>query len=160
MAKIGARVRIRTKIAAPTERVWAEVQTPRLFLHITAPLVRFAPVSGEIPAEFEEGRFDVKLKLFGVVPMGEQAIVVTKHVGQEDGALVWKIRDNGFSRMIPKWDHWIVLRRTGPAETLYEDDVTIEAGLLTPFIWAFAALFYRWRQHRWRGLARSGFRYA
>lgn len=36
----------------------------------------------------------------------------------------------------------------------YSDVVDIEAGALTPVVAAFAALFYRYRQRRWRRLAR------
>jgi hypothetical protein len=43
--------------------------------------------------------------------------------------------------------------------TLYRDQVTIQAGMFTPFIWLFAQLFYRHRQRRWRQLARTGFNY-
>jgi len=35
--------------------------------------------------------------------------------------------------------------------------VTIEAGILTPFVWLFARLFYAHRQRRWAALAAKGF---
>jgi hypothetical protein len=37
--------------------------------------------------------------------------------------------------------------------------ITVQAGLLTPFVWLFANLFYRYRyrQSRWRGLVASRF---
>ncbi|NBB24765.1 DUF3703 domain-containing protein [Porphyrobacter sp. SLTP] len=39
--------------------------------------------------------------------------------------------------------------------THYSDEVEVSAGALTPFIWAFAQIFYWHRQRRWRGLANS-----
>lgn len=39
------------------------------------------------------------------------------------------------------------------------DRVEVKAGLLTPFIWAYASLFYHYRQHRWRRLVEGGFAY-
>ncbi|MBN8607821.1 MAG: hypothetical protein J0L81_12970 [Caulobacterales bacterium] len=41
---------------------------------------------------------------------------------------------------------------------LYRDRVRVEAGLLTPGVWMFAALFFRWRQMRWRALVKRGFK--
>jgi len=35
--------------------------------------------------------------------------------------------------------------------------VTIKAGVLTPFVWLFARLFYAHRQRRWATLAAKGF---
>jgi hypothetical protein len=35
------------------------------------------------------------------------------------------------------------------------DEVDIAAGHMTPIVWAFAQVFYRHRQHRWRALART-----
>jgi hypothetical protein len=57
-----------------------------------------------------------------------------------------------------RWDHWIAIEpeRRG---TRYTDTVHIDAGLLTPLIVAFARIFYRHRQRRWRRLAKSGFAY-
>ena len=42
---------------------------------------------------------------------------------------------------------------TADGRTRYSDEVLIEAGLLTCFVWAFAQWFYRHRQRRWRHVA-------
>ena len=55
--------------------------------------------------------------------------------------------------MIRKWDHWITVAPNPDGSTDYRDEVEISAGVLTPFVWIFAQLFYRHRQRRWRGLA-------
>jgi len=61
--------------------------------------------------------------------------------------------------LIKKWDHRITIDPSGTG-TLYRDHVIIEAGVFTFFIWAFAQIFYRHRQRRWRQLVASGFDYA
>jgi hypothetical protein len=45
------------------------------------------------------------------------------------------------------------------AGVVYRDRVEVRAGVLTPFIWVFAQIFYRHRQRRWRRLAANGFDY-
>jgi hypothetical protein len=43
--------------------------------------------------------------------------------------------------------------------THYTDQVEIQAGLLTPLVWALASIFYRYRQFRWRRLVAADFAY-
>lgn len=144
-----------TIIALPPETVWAEVQTAKLLMHIAWPLVRFSPVSDEPFEAFKPGgRYPMKLRLFGVVPFGTQWIVTSVHQ-PETGVWPKQLRDNGHSALISKWDHWITIAPTESGGTFYSDEVEISAGIVTPFIWAFAQLFSWHRQRRWRGLART-----
>lgn len=68
-----------------------------------------------------------------------------------------RLRDNGHSVLISKWDHWVTVTPGPNGGTNYSDEVEVSAGALTPFIWAFAQIFYWHRQRRWRGLAKSLF---
>lgn len=148
------KVDLSTKIDLPPETVWEELQTASLLMHIAWPLLRFVPVGTEPLEAFKPGgRYLVKLRLFGVLPCGAQWIVTSVHAAEEE----WpkKLRDNGYSAMIRTWDHWITVRPSADGSTDYRDEVEISAGLLTPIIWTFAQLFYRHRQRRWRGLART-----
>ena len=133
--------------------VWSEVQTARRLVHITWPLMRFVPVGDQPLEHFKPGgRYQVKLRLFGVLPFGTHWIVTSVH-GPETGQWPKRLRDNGYSALIDKWDHWITVTPDVGGGTRYSDDVEISAGIMTPFIWAFAQVFYRHRQQRWRGLA-------
>jgi len=42
-----------------------------------------------------------------------------------------------------------------PGRCGYTDQIDIQAGILTPPIWLFAHIFYRYRQRRWRHLVRA-----
>ncbi|MDK2757619.1 MAG: DUF3703 domain-containing protein [Blastomonas fulva] len=144
-----------TLIALKPQTVWAEVQTAGLLQHIAWPLVRFIPVDDAAFDRFEPGgRYQVKLRLFGMVPFGTQWIVSSLH--EADGTH-WpkQLRDAGYSALISKWDHWITVAPDKDGGTRYIDEVEVSAGALTPFIWAFAQIFYWHRQRRWRGLAKS-----
>lgn len=144
-----------THIALKPETVWAEVQTAGLLQHIAWPLVRFIPVDDAAFESFRPGgRYEVKLHLFGIIPFGTQWIVTSMH--EADGT-DWpkRLRDNGHSALISRWDHWITVMPEPNGGTHYSDEVEVSAGALTPFIWAFAQIFYWHRQRRWRGLANS-----
>ena len=144
-----------THIALKPETVWAEVQTAGLLQHIAWPLVRFIPVDDAAFESFQPGgRYEVKLRLFGIIPFGTQWIVTSLH--EADGTN-WRkrLRDNGHSALISRWDHWITVMPDPDGGTRYSDAVEVSSGALTPFIWAFAQIFYWHRQRRWRGLAKS-----
>lgn len=144
-----------TVIAMPPDEIWRRVLTPELLIYIASPLVRFQMVNGNFPTEWTEGeRFQTSLCLFGVVPFGTQWIVPSVQVS-DPAAWPKRLRDNGSSALIETWDHWITIEPDGNGETLYRDTVEVKAGLLTPFVWAFAQTFYRHRQRRWRKLAHS-----
>ena len=149
------KVSLSTAIALPPETVWAEIQTAPLLIHIAWPMVRFTPVGEEPLENFEPGgRYSVKLHLFGCIPFGTQWIVTSVH---EPNAGNWpkRLRDNGHSELISKWDHWITIAPHVDGGTHYSDEVDISAGIMTPFIWGFAQFFYWHRQRRWRGLGRT-----
>jgi hypothetical protein len=144
-----------THIALKPETVWAEVQTAGLLQHIAWPLVRFIQVDDAAFESFQPGgRYQVKLRLFGMIPFGTQSIVTSLH--EADGT-EWpkRLRDDGYNALISKWDHWITVAPDKEGGTSYSDEVEVSAGALTPSIWAFAQIFYWHRQRRWRGLANT-----
>src|SRR5207302_1640781 len=47
-----------------------------------------------------------------------------------------------------------IIRPSGDGQTLYSDEILIETGWVTAFVWLFAQWFYRHRQRRWRRVAR------
>lgn len=144
-----------TRIDLPPATVWSEVQTAPLLQHIAWPMVRFIPVGETSLDAFRPGgRYQVKLRLFGFIPFGTQWIVTSLHE-PETGEWPKRLRDNGYSALIAKWDHWITIAPDADGGTHYNDDVEISAGILTPFIWGFAQIFYWHRQRRWSGLAQT-----
>ncbi len=58
----------------------------------------------------------------------------------------------GFVR---SWEHRIGIEPEGPHRCRYTDEVSIEAGSFTAAVWAFAHLFYRYRQGRRRRFIRN-----
>lgn len=65
--------------------------------------------------------------------------------------------DRGYSALIRKWHHTITIEPLSKGECRYNDEVEVEAGLITPVIWIFAHIFYRHRQKRWIDLCANNF---
>ncbi len=148
------RVRLSTKLPITTEHAVALVAMPALLHYIAAPLLRFAPVDPPaLPQQWADGRYRVRVLLVGLLPIGRQWIDVSRQSGS-DGS--YRMRDNGSGDLARHWDHWITIAPHPAGGCTYTDDVEIEAGLLTPFGWGFARLFYAHRQRRWRALAAKG----
>jgi len=150
-------IKLETDLACSAARAWQEVNTTRLLRHVARPLLTFEPIDPpQWPAQWQDERYLVRLRLMGLLPLGKQWVVITRWVSQQPR---YEVRDNGYGALARRWDHHVSIWPLSESSARYVDRVEIEAGLLTPVVWLFAALFYRHRQRRWRALARSGFQY-
>jgi len=149
-------VKISTTLPCPPERVWQEVQTTKLLLHVAYPLVVFEPVAPRaFPETWSEESYLVRMRVFGFILIGNQWIVIKRKVTNEK----FELLDDGHSNIIKQWRHLISLQRTPEGFTRYTDTVDIKAGLLSFGVWLFANIFYRYRQSRWRQLVKRKFNY-
>ena len=148
-------VDISTHLPCSFDQAVFQVRKPQLLQFVAAPLVRFTPIDpARFPDVWSEQTYWVRLQLFGLVPFGKQAIVISLLPTGNGFAL----RDAGHSAIVKTWDHVITIQ-PNTVGVLYRDRVEVKAGLLTPFIWVFAQLFYRHRQRRWRSLVARKFDY-
>ena len=148
-------VTLSTRLACTADEAWERVHTSALLMHVAAPLIRFTPKGrAAFPAIWQPGEYRAWMWLFGLIPIGWQAIVISEP--PPEGATRF-VRDNGYGPLIRRWDHWIAITPLDDGATHYVDRVDIDAGLLTPLIERFARVFYAHRQRRWRELARTGF---
>lgn len=142
-------------LACAPDDAWSRVRSSALLHHVAAPLIRFTPKGGtRFPDIWQPGEYRAWMWLFGIIPVGWQAVVISEPV--PDGKKRF-IRDNGYGPLIRRWDHWITIAPGADGTTSYTDRVIIEAGVLTPLIAGFARLFYAHRQRRWRRLAATDF---
>lgn len=145
-----------TFLPCPFERCLEQVVTSKLLQYVASPIVAFVPVSPPaLPERWEDGMYVVGLRLFGFIPLGLQTIDIS--VPSRSSSHI-ELRDNGYSSLISKWDHLITIR-SAEGGCIYSDRLEVEAGVLTPFVWAFAWLFYRHRQRRWLRLVSKAFEY-
>lgn len=147
---------VSTHLDTPPQTVWDHVMRPALMCHVSFPLVVFVSrEQGGFPDRWPEGPHRVWMWQFGFLPLGPQMIGI--EIGPHDGE-TRHLRDNGTGLLARVWDHRIEVAPEAGG-TRYTDRLRIDARWLTPLVWAFAMLFYRWRQSRWRALVRNGFKY-
>ena len=124
------RVEISTVLDCQVAEAWQAVSHTRLLVHVSEPFLSFEPIDPpELPEEWEGGRFLVRMRLFGIIPMGRQWIVPT--VETEDhtpGSREYRLRDNGSGGLAKRWDHWITMRELPDGRTFYQDRVDVEGG--------------------------------
>lgn len=151
-----AEITLTTTLPCHPDKAWARVRTSALLLHVVFPLLRFTPKGNRpLPRVWTPGEYRVSMWLFGFIPIGWQAVVISEPEPEGDRRF---IRDNGYGPLVKRWDHLITIAPGTAGTTIYTDRVIIEAGLLTPLVATFAEIFYAFRQRRWHELAKSDFR--
>lgn len=65
------------------ERVWQELSRAKLLHYVGKPLIQFIPINGNLPDVWQEGEYTVEMKLFGVISLGKQKIVIKQPSDQE-----------------------------------------------------------------------------
>lgn len=143
--------RISTRLSCTASELWQRIVDPRSLQFVASPILGFVPVDGgDLSGPWEVGRpYPLELRFLKFVPLGRHTILLVeidrarnRIVSQERGSL---------ARV---WNHTIRFQESSPGQVDYTDEIDIRAGVLTPFIWAFAHLFYRHRQRRWKVLLR------
>ena len=148
-------VEVSSFLPIPPALAWEQVQSPQLLQHLAAPLLTFHPRDGKFPQKWEPGEYRAGLRLYGLLPVGEQVIGIEYPAdGAPTGGYV--LRDNGRGGLVTRWDH-LMLIAPEQGGTRYTDRVEIEAGKVTGLAAAFARHFYRHRQRRWKQLIARDF---
>jgi hypothetical protein len=142
---------ISTTFDCTAEQLWDEISRPASLRFVSAPLLHFEPlVRGDLDSEWVVGKpYPLRLFLFGFLPAGEHRITL---VTIDRAANLIESQES--SALSPVWNHTIRFHPLGEGKLHYTDEIEIRAGLLTGVIWAFAHLFYRHRQRRWKKLLR------
>lgn len=144
--------RISTQLACTENELWEHIGRPSSLQFVASPLVTFVPLEpGVLDSEWEVGRdYPLKLYLFNFIPLGLHTIQLVKIDRNQN---IISSRERGL--LAPVWNHNISFEEIQPGLVRYADEIEIQAGLLTPFVWFFAQIFYRHRQHRWKALLKK-----
>jgi ligand-binding SRPBCC domain-containing protein len=140
---------VSTRLAAPSDVVWDTVKRTDTLRYVTRWLLGFR-ANGYVPERWGEGEaYQLRLLFFGFVPAWRHEIRVVR-VDEE----AHEIRTEERGGPVREWRHRITVDGEGWGSTRYMDEIEVHAGPLTPFVWTYAQVFYRYRQMRWRRLAR------
>lgn len=150
-------IEVSTFLDAPPDTVRDHVERSELLEYITRGMIRFKAVDPpQFPERWSEGHYKAEMYWKGFLPVGSQTISIEPQ--PMDGE-TWSIRDNGHGSLIRTWDHMIEISPQNGG-TYYLDRISVDAGILTPFVAIFAGRFYRHRQKRWRRLVANRFDYS
>ena len=142
--------RIETDLPASAEEVWSALRRRDTFPAITRGMLSFRG-SETWPEVFREGKaLETRLRFFHVIPGWKHTLRVVR-VDRE--TLTLASEESG--DIVKTWSHRIWLEPKEDIRCRYTDEIDIDAGLFTPLIWAWAHVFYRYRQRGWRRLARD-----
>ena len=146
------RVRVSTSLDCPAEQVVDALRVVDTLREVSRGLLAFDGLHGDLPRYWPLDGRPVTLRIRPLHgPIGWNHTIRLVEYDPDQGVL----RSEETGGPVRRWAHRIEVRPTGPDRCSYSDDVEVEAGLLTPALAGFAAVFYRWRQHRWRALART-----
>ena len=128
---------------ATRSNVFALLQRFDTLVYIAKPYAEFKSIDGQTELVWEVGRsFSFHFKIFGFITLGIHTINV-KEFSLDN------IYTNEGNPFCPIWNHRIILKETADGKTEYTDEVEIEAGWKTPFVYLWAKAFYSHRQKRW-----------
>jgi ligand-binding SRPBCC domain-containing protein len=144
------RVNVASALPAPAAQVWSLVKKSSTLVFVTKGFVGFSG-SRQFPSEWQQGSSQsTRLLFFGFIPAWRHTLTF-KCINEQQMSLY----TNEGGGPVRVWNHAIQVVPSDDTSCIYNDDVEIKAGILTIFVWAYAQLFYRYRQLRWRSLLRK-----
>jgi hypothetical protein len=130
--------------------VWETLKKVDTFRYITRGVLGIRPLQ-PVPAQLAAGDVvRIRLLFFHVLPGWTHEIRIVS-VDEERHRI--ETAERGGS--IRTWNHVITVDPGEPGHTRYTDALEIDAGPLTALVRGYARVFYRYRQWRWRRLART-----
>ena len=126
----------------PRELVFRKLQQLETLQYIAFPYATFTPLRFDDRFIWKAGESSsYRFRMWGIIPFGVHTINIERFDIDE----IASREGNGF---VPVWNHRIHLKDLGD-QTEYTDEVDIDAGWKTLFVWLWAKAFYAHRQKRW-----------
>ncbi len=132
--------------------LWQKIIEPRSLQFVASPLLTFVPIErGSLEGDWQVQKdYALQLYFLNFIPLGRHTIRLMQ-IDRNTNTILSEERGS----LARVWNHRIHFQQVAPGKLAYEDKIEIRAGLLTPLIWAFAHVFYRHRQRRWKILLNS-----
>lgn len=147
MAKVKT-VKRTSVFPASRDVVFERLQQLETLQYIAFPYATFTPVDPDDPLVWKKGTdSSYRFRMWGIIPFGIHKISIERFDIEE----ISSKEGNGF---VPVWNHRIHLKDMGD-KTEYTDEVDIDAGWKTLFVWLWANAFYAHRQKRWLKLLKK-----
>ena len=153
------RVRTQGTVAGSTGGAGAAVLSAAVAAGLYAPLLVMSP-ERRFPDRFTTGdRIRVRLRLWGVVPLGSQRIEIEDSASEDGTAGGRTMHDvgrplTGPLALLAGWHHRITILPVTARGAIWRDELTI-SGAFAPLCWPVFAVMWRWRRARLKRRARS-----
>jgi hypothetical protein len=143
-------VRVSTGLDIPADLAWETVKKPETFRYVVRGVMGVRQLD-DIPDDWGEGlTVRVRLFFFHVIPAWKHEI----RIARIDEA-AREIYTNERGGPVRHWNHRIKIDPGSAGRCRYTDEIEIRAGPLTPLVAGFSQVLFRYRQSRWRKLARQ-----
>jgi hypothetical protein len=143
-------IRVETELPAEADRVWSAMKHPASFLYVCRGLLGWPSLAGRTDPLSEGESGSGWLLLFHVLPMHRHHIRIVR-VDETERTI--ETEEHG--GLIRGWHHTLHVEPVAKGRSRYSDTVDIEAGGFTPVVATLSVAIYRYRQLRWRRLARK-----
>ena len=153
------RICVEFEIDCPVEAAWEALHSPRIVAELYAPLIRLVGPRA-MPERFTDGdRVRVSMKVFGVVPLGSQIIVIDNARSPQFADDARTMRDigrplTGPLALLSGWCHEMTVWTSRSGRVVWHDELKI-SGVFAPAFWPVLAVMWRWRQYKLVRLARD-----
>lgn len=137
-------VKVSTELPIAAETACRLAQKPAFFKHVVWPVftIRHAPARLE-----QNEELSARLYFFGFLPAWKHHLRVVSAGPRE-------IYSNERGGPVKVWNHRLTFEPITEGSCKYTDEIEIHAGAGTLMTVLFAHSMYRWRQRRWRRVAR------
>jgi len=150
------RVLLKLVLDCPPDDAWRAIRSSKVFRQVSGPFTTFESLEvGGFPDLWPEGEHPVRVKAFGIVPMGDQLIDISLPQ-RSDGVRVVRDFGRGLSgrlAAVTLWQHTMAVSPARDGRTLYRDQLRFEAGAMTLPLWVIFWVFWQWRALQLRRLA-------
>jgi hypothetical protein len=151
------RVTLRLELDCSPDDAWDALHAPAAMQYVMRPLLTFRMADGSrVPDRWEEGRgYVLRMKLFGLIPAGDERVEVTSEtrgdarVLIDDGGPV-----SGALGVVSDWRHRMGVSPAAGGRTLYRDRLDVK-GASVVAIWPVYWIVWQWRASRLKRLARG-----
>lgn len=138
------KARITTQLPASQTRVWKLLKKSSTLVFVTEKWVTFKSVN-PFPEEWEVGvPIITEVLMFGRPPGSPYAFTF-----EQIDPRRYRMRTRESGGLVKEWIHTMYTEAVSDDCCRYTDVVEVDAGLLTPMLWLYVKLYYRYRHKRW-----------
>jgi hypothetical protein len=140
-------VRVSTELPLTAAEASRLARKPELLSYVLWPWLQMTPTAPFRDPIVAGDQLSARIRFLGFIPGWTHTLCIERMEERE-------IASSEHGGPVTAWNHTLTFEPIAERACRYTDTVEVRAGMLTPLVAAFAALIYRYRQMRWRSLAR------